>query len=80
MGIILDGKKLAEEILDELKTEIQQYKYAPSIAVVIVGNNPASQIYVKNKHKKALELGMTSQIIELPEEISQSALEEKLIV
>lgn len=78
MGIILDGKNLSEKILADIKTEIQSNNYKPSIAVVIVGNNPASQIYVRNKNIKALELGMNSSIIELPETISQQELEQEI--
>lgn len=78
MGIILDGKNLSEKILADIKTEIQSNNYKPSIAVVIVGNNPASQIYVRNKNIKALELGMNSSIIELSETISQQELEQEI--
>ena len=78
MGIILDGKTLADKILADIKNEIQANNYKPSIAVVIVGSNPASQIYVRNKNIKALELGMNSTVIELPETISQVDLEKEV--
>jgi len=78
MGIILDGKSLAEKIANEIKDEISANNYKPSIAVVIVGANPASQIYVRNKNIKALELGMNSTIVELPENISQADLENEI--
>lgn len=78
MAIIIDGKTLAEDILAELKKEILENNYSPSLAVVIVGENPASQIYVRNKNKKALELGINSQIIALPENITQFELEKKV--
>jgi len=78
MTTILDGKTLSEKILNNIKEEITKNNYTPSIAVVIVGNNPASQIYVKNKNKKALELGIKSQIIELDNNISQHDLEQEI--
>ena len=78
MTTILDGKALSEQILNNLKDEIAKNNYTPSVAVVIVGNNPASQLYVKNKHKTALELGIKSQVIELDENISQKDLESEI--
>lgn len=78
MAIILDGKTLADKILKQIKTEILDNGYAPTLAVVIVGNNPASQIYVRNKDAKAKELGIKSVVIELPENISQEVLESKI--
>lgn len=78
MAIILDGKTLADKITNNLKKEILTNNYTPSLAVVIVGNNPASQIYVRNKNKKARELGIKSQIIEFPETIKQTELENEI--
>ncbi len=78
MTTILDGKKLADKILNEIKTEIEINKYTPSIVVVIVGSDSASQIYVRNKNKKAEELGMKSKILELPAKISQNDLENEI--
>ena len=78
MTIILDGKTLADKICNDLKKEIESSNFTPSLAVVIVGDDPASKIYVKNKNKKALELGINSKIVELPEIISQSALEAEI--
>lgn len=78
MTTILDGKALADKISEDLKKEISDNKYTPTLAVVIVGQNPASQIYVRNKNRKAVELGMTSIIVELPETISQTELETEI--
>jgi len=78
MTTILDGKALADKISEDLKKEISDNKYTPTLAVVIVGQNPASQIYVRNKNRKALELGMTSIVVELPETISQTELETEI--
>lgn len=74
---ILDGKKLAEEIKAELKTEVLELKekgIIPGLAVVIVGENSASKIYVKNKKRACEEIGINSQVFELEEKISQDEL------
>ncbi len=75
MPTILDGKSLSEKILKELAYEITTHNYTPSLAVVIVGSNPASQLYVRKKNETASSLGINSKIIELPETISQEELE-----
>ncbi|MFB3905994.1 MAG: bifunctional 5,10-methylenetetrahydrofolate dehydrogenase/5,10-methenyltetrahydrofolate cyclohydrolase [Acidobacteriota bacterium] len=66
---ILDGKKIAEQIRSELCAEISELKsrgIIPGLAVVLVGENPASQIYVRSKAKTCAELGMHSESHELP--------------
>jgi len=78
MTTILDGKILSEKIMANIKEEIELNKYTPSLAVVIVGDNPASQIYVKNKNIKANSIGINSQIISLPENITQNELENEI--
>ncbi|MDD9329061.1 MAG: tetrahydrofolate dehydrogenase/cyclohydrolase catalytic domain-containing protein, partial [Bartonella sp.] len=61
MDNIIDGKKLAEDILVKVKNETEKlynnYKIQPGIAVIIVGDDPASKIYVSSKSKKAEECG-----------------------
>lgn len=66
---ILDGKKIAEQIRTEVCTEVNELGskgIIPGLAVVLVGDNPASQIYVRNKAKTCAELGMHSESHELP--------------
>jgi methylenetetrahydrofolate dehydrogenase (NADP+)/methenyltetrahydrofolate cyclohydrolase len=66
---ILDGKKIAGQIRSELCEEIGELKskgIIPGLAVVLVGENPASQIYVRSKAKTCAELGMHSESHELP--------------
>lgn len=64
MNNIIDGKKLAEKIIMKVKAETTKlrnnYKIQPGIAVIIVGNDPASQVYVTSKSKKAEECGFFS--------------------
>ena len=68
MTIILDGKKLANKITEELKNKTQLLTNKPKLAVLLVGDNPASQIYVRNKQKKAEYIGFESIVIPLPKE------------
>jgi methylenetetrahydrofolate dehydrogenase (NADP+) / methenyltetrahydrofolate cyclohydrolase len=75
---ILDGKSLATSFQAEMKTQIQariaRGKKAPSLAVILVGNNSASEIYVRKKHEACQAIGMLSQIHHLDETISEEAL------
>ena len=71
---ILDGKLCASKIREYLKSEIAQMKTPPQLTVIIVGENPASQIYVKNKSKYASEVGIKSDIIHLPSTVTEAEL------
>jgi len=55
---IIDGKKIAEEIKDNLKSEIEKFNLQPGLAIIMVGNNPASEIYVRNKLKACEKVGI----------------------
>ena len=75
---IMDGKKISALVRQDIAREVAALKAAgvtPGLAVVIVGSDPASQIYVRNKHRACDEVGMYSEVIELPE----STTEEELI-
>jgi methylenetetrahydrofolate dehydrogenase (NADP+) / methenyltetrahydrofolate cyclohydrolase len=75
--IILDGKKIASEIKEELKSEISQLKeksVIPGLAVILVGSDPASKVYVGSKKKACEEIGIGSQVIELPDNVAQEEL------
>lgn len=76
--MIIDGKEVAKKVLLELKSQIEKLDVKPTIAVVIVGENPASKIYVNLKHKKAAEIGMNSIVVEMPAEATQAELEAKI--
>ena len=75
---IIDGKAIAASLRADLKAQIVQLNKVPGLAVVIVGEDPASQIYVRNKIKACAELGIRSYAYELPKETTQSELEELL--
>lgn len=74
---IIDGKKIAEEVRAEIRVEVEELKnkgLVPGLAVILVGDNPASQIYVNNKHKACGELGIYSEVHRLPGDTSQEEL------
>ena len=74
---ILDGKKVAQKLEDDLATEINSLEnegITPGLTVVLVGNDPASQVYVSYKEKACKRVGINSNIIDLPEEISEEDL------
>lgn len=81
-GVILDGKKVRDEILRELRPRIevlQARKRAPALAVVLVGEDPASQIYVRGKIKASHELGIRSIEIRPPATIGTAELIEAIL-
>ena len=73
--MIIDGKKEAEIIRSEIKKEILEIKSktnkVPSLTVILIGDYAPSQIYVKNKEKSALEVGINSKIIKYPKSVSE---------
>jgi len=75
---LLDGKKIAADIRAELREEVEalkaQGKRAPKLAVVLVGNNPASEVYVANKIKACAEVGIEALRIAYPMDISEQTL------
>ena len=74
----VDGKALAAKLRAELKEKIDKSDKKPGLAVVIVGTDPASQIYVRNKIKACGEVGIRSYVYELPENATQKEVEDKL--
>jgi|tagenome__1003787_1003787.scaffolds.fasta_scaffold20696424_2 methylenetetrahydrofolate dehydrogenase (NADP+) / methenyltetrahydrofolate cyclohydrolase len=76
-GLVLDGKKVRDEILEELRPRVEKLRAkfrAPALAVVLVGDDPASQIYVRGKIKASHELGIRSVEIKAPGDVSTEAL------
>jgi methylenetetrahydrofolate dehydrogenase (NADP+)/methenyltetrahydrofolate cyclohydrolase len=78
MAVILDGKALSEKIRGQLKREVEELKgkagREPALAVVLVGNDPASEIYVRNKIKACQKIGIRSIDKKLPADITQEEL------
>lgn len=74
---ILDGKKVSQKVKDELKTKVSELKaegIEPALAVIIVGNDSASKVYVANKEKACEYIGIRSEKFALPEETTQDEL------
>ena len=78
MTQIIDGKKISQEIKDELKAKVEtlkaEGKKIPCLAVIQVGNDPASTVYVGNKKKACEYIGIGSKSYEIPEETTQEEL------
>jgi methylenetetrahydrofolate dehydrogenase (NADP+)/methenyltetrahydrofolate cyclohydrolase len=78
MAIIMSGKTVSEAVRKDLACEIEEIKQkhgiTPGLAVIIVGNNEASKVYVRNKHKSCVDIGIYSEVHELPEETTEAEL------
>ena len=78
MAIIIDGKKTSADIKEELRIEteafIKETGVTPGLAVVIVGSDPASQVYVRNKCRACETVGFYSEKYEMPEETTEDEL------
>ena len=80
--ILIDGKKIAAELREELKKEVSElkskYNKVPGLTVILVGEDPASKIYVKNKEKFAKEVGMNSEALRYPADLEEKVLLNKI--
>lgn len=80
---ILDGKKLAVEIREDVRREVEEFKnehgYSPCLAIVRVGNDPASAVYVRNKNRACDEVGITTFDICMSDEVAQADVEEMIM-
>ena len=78
----IDGKALAQELRDSLAVEVAQLReergITPGLTVILVGEDPASQVYVRNKVRQTKEVGMISNEIRMPADSSQQALLDEL--
>ena len=81
--MIIDGKKEAEVLSHKIKNEIISLKEktnkVPSLSVILIGNYAPSEIYVKNKVKKSKEVGINSDVIRYPENVSEKEILKKII-
>ena len=75
---LINGKELSQQLKENLKQQVQIYKnqtnITPKLIAVIVGDDPASQVYVNSKSKACAEVGMDSDVIKLPENTSETEL------
>lgn len=74
MAKVIDGKKIAEEVVATVKRSVDELKITPGLAVVIVGEDPASKVYVNSKSRKAKECGFHSVQHTLPADTSEEEL------
>ena len=82
MAEIIDGKLVSAKIRAEVAKEVEEFKaktgITPGLAVILVGEDPASTVYVRNKHKACVESGMNSYQIKLPKETTEEELLNKI--
>ncbi|WP_138493031.1 bifunctional methylenetetrahydrofolate dehydrogenase/methenyltetrahydrofolate cyclohydrolase FolD [Paenibacillus pinistramenti] len=74
---IINGKQVSEEIRSQIRIEVEELKQSgvqPGLAVVLVGEDPASQVYVRNKEKACIDLGFYSEVHRLPASTTQEEL------
>ena len=75
MANLINGKEISQSIRNEIKAETEEFVKAtgvrPGLAVIIVGEDPASQVYVRNKKRACDEVGFYSESYELPAETTQ---------
>ena len=80
--MIIDGKKEAANLREEIKNEILEIKKKinknPSLTVILIGDFAPSQIYVRNKEKISTEVGITSNVIKYPKEVSEKEVLDKI--
>ena len=78
MAKIIDGKAVSASVRAELKTQCEEFYaehgYKPGLAVIIVGDDPASKVYVNNKEKGCAEVGYYSEVYRLPAETTEGEL------
>ncbi|AQP54408.1 bifunctional methylenetetrahydrofolate dehydrogenase/methenyltetrahydrofolate cyclohydrolase [Vagococcus penaei] len=82
MAIIMNGRQLADQLQDKLATEVNNWRAKglrlPTLAVILVGDDPASHVYVKNKEKAVAKIGFHSIVKRLPKETTEAELLEQV--
>ncbi len=76
--MILDGKKVSLKVLEQVKERVSKLDCQPHLVVILVGDNPASKIYVRNKQKAAENVGIKSTVLEFNSDISEQELLTKI--
>ncbi len=80
--IIIDGKKTAADLRSNLKNEVdnlkKKFNRVPGLTVILIGEYAPSKIYVRNKEKSAVEIGLKSEIIKYPETVDEKTVLEKI--
>ena len=76
--MLIDGKEISSQILEQLKIELKNISFAPKLIDVMVGEDPVVETYVKIKSKRAAEIGVDFEIKRLPKSITQEQLEKEV--
>ena len=80
--MIIDGKKVAADLRSQLKIKVDElkskYNAVPGLTVILVGEDAPSKIYVRNKEKSAVEVGLNSEVIRYPEDLEEKVLLDKI--
>ena len=80
--MIINGKKVAADLKEELKKKVvklkSSYNAVPGLTVILVGEDPPSKIYVKNKEKSAIEVGINSEVIRYPDNVEEKVVLNKI--
>ena len=80
--MIIDGKKTSKLLREELKKKVSKlkstYNAVPGLTVILVGEDPPSKIYVKNKEKSAIEVGINSEVIRYPNNVEEKVVLNKI--
>ena len=79
---IIDGKKTAADLRSNLKNEVdnlkKKFNRVPGLTVILIGEYAPSKIYVRNKEKSAVEIGLKSEIIKYPDTVDEKTVLEKI--
>lgn len=76
--IILDGRSLSQKIKEELKLKVSKLKNKPGLAVILIGHDPASEVYVNSKEKACREIGFHSEKVLLASQVSEQEVIKKI--
>ena len=80
--ILINGKKIAAELREELKKEVSdlkaKYNKVPGLTVILIGDLTPSQIYVRNKEKSANEVGLKSDVVKYPDSVEEKVILDKI--
>lgn len=76
---LIDGKAIAQEVFQNLKSRVEKLSFKPLLCDIVVGSDPVTLSFVKMKQKKALACGMDFLLVDLPEDCSQEELEHKIL-
>ena len=78
MTVVMDGIALRNRILGELHSRVEQMSVRPKLVAILVGNDAASQVYVRNKEKYASVAGIDTEVVRMPADINTDAIIEKI--